>query len=101
MTSSTSAVSATDRAMTPTLSSVQRSVMHPYRLVRPYVGRSPTTPQVDDGEMIEPFVSVPTAKPTSPAAVAEAGPANDPLAPRSGFQGLRVRARNHKSPTAS
>src|SRR5687768_14734371 len=75
--------------------------MHPCRLIRPYVGRRPTTPQVLAGETIEPPVSVPTANPTRPAAVADAGPADDPLAPRSGFHGLRVRARNHRSPTAS
>jgi hypothetical protein len=75
--------------------------MHPYRLIRPYVGRSPTVPHVLAGEMIEPPVSVPIAKPTSPAAVAAAGPADDPLEPRSGFHGLRVRPRNQRSPTAS
>ena len=37
------------------------------------------TPLTLDGEMIEPRVSVPMAKPTSPAAVAEPGPAEDPL----------------------
>jgi hypothetical protein len=70
--------------------------MQPYRELRPYVGRSPTAPQVEAGEMIDPPVSVPTAKPTSPAAAADAGPADDPLDPRAGFQGLRVRARNHR-----
>src|SRR5205814_10687452 len=99
--SSTSAVSATVRASAPTLSSVQRSVMQPYRELRPYVGRNPTAPQVDAGEMIDPPVSVPTANPTSPAAAADAGPADDPLDPSAGFQGLRVRARNHKSLMAS
>lgn len=98
---STSAASAMDRVMGPTLSSVQRSVMQPVRGTRPYVGRSPTTPHVAAGEMIDPPVSVPTANPTSPAAAAEAGPAEEPLDPFSGFHGLRVRARNHRSPTAS
>ena len=50
---------------------------------------------------MEPPVSVPIANATRPAEVADAGPADDPLDPRSVFQGLRVRARNHKSPTAN
>src|SRR5436305_12727824 len=51
--------------------------------------------------MIEPPVSVPTAKATSPAAVAAAGPADDPLEPRSRLHGLRVRPPNQTSPYAS
>ncbi len=45
--------------------------------------------------MIEPRVSVPIAKPTRPAAVADPGPAEEPLDPCSGFHGLRVRPPNH------
>jgi hypothetical protein len=51
--------------------------------------------------MIEPRVSVPIAKTTSPAAVAEPGPAEDPLDPRSMFHGFFVWPRNHRSPCAS
>src|SRR5439155_21438762 len=51
--------------------------------------------------MIEPPVSVPTAKPTRPAAVADAGPADDPLEPRDTSHGFRVLPPNHTSPTAS
>jgi hypothetical protein len=40
--------------------------MQPYGLTRPYVGRSPVTPHVDAGDTIDPFVSVPTAKPRGP-----------------------------------
>src|SRR5918995_5190989 len=40
---------------------------------------------------MEPSVSVPIAKAHSPAAVAEADPALDPLDPSLRFQGLRVR----------
>src|SRR6185436_18879731 len=83
--SSTSAVSPTVRASAPTLSSVHRNVMQPNRLDRPYVGRSPTTPHVDAGDMIDPPVSVPTANPTRPAEAADAGPADEPLEPRSVF----------------
>jgi hypothetical protein len=47
-----------------------------------------------DGEMMDPRVSVPIEKPTSPAAVAEPGPADDPLDPprcgSSGFHGFFV-----------
>src|SRR5688572_6605136 len=74
--------------------------MAPNRLTRPYVGRSPTTPLTAVGEMIEPRVSVPIEKPTQPAAVAEPGPAEDPLEPPCGFHGLRVRPPNHWSPCA-
>ena len=42
-----------------------------------------------------PAVSVPMEKPTSPAAVAEPDPDDDPAASRWGFQGLRVRPRYH------
>ena len=50
--------------------------------------------------MIEPRVSVPIAKPTRPAAVAEPGPADDPLEPRP-FHGFFVWPRNQLSPCAS
>ncbi len=49
------------RAIGPTLSIVHESAMAPKRETRPYVGRKPLTPHVD-GEMIDPFVSVPIAK---------------------------------------
>src|SRR6185436_8178062 len=68
MAATTSAVSVAERAIAPTLSSVHRRVMQPYRLTRPYVGLSPATPHVDAGDTIDPFVSVPTANPTRPAA---------------------------------
>ncbi len=54
----------------PTLSSDQHSAMHPLRDTRPYVGRKPVAPQRSDGNVIEPSVSVPIAKPHRPAAVA-------------------------------
>src|SRR6185369_1804489 len=59
---------------------------------------------------MEPRVSVPTEKPTSPAAVAEPEPAEEPLEPRSYSpfsraavvgHGLMVRPLNHRSPCAS
>src|ERR671911_3021059 len=85
----TSAQSSTVRHIGPILSIVQLNAIAPWRLTRPYVGRRPTTPFTADGEMIEPRVSVPMEKPTSPAAVAEPGPAEDPLdPPRSGSSGI-------------
>ncbi len=80
---------------------VFESAMAPWRLTRPYVGRRPTTPFTLDGEMIEPRVSVPIENATQPAAVAEPGPADDPLDPCCGFHGLLVRPPNHRSPCAS
>src|SRR5262245_34585951 len=79
---------------------VQLRAIAPYRLTRPYVGRRPTTPLVAEGETIEPSVSVPMEKPTSPAAVAAPGPAEEPLEPRSVFHGFRVEPPNHTPPCA-
>jgi hypothetical protein len=45
------------------------------------VGLSDVIPQRRLGETMEPCVSVPMLKATQPAAVAEAGPADDPLDP--------------------
>ncbi len=86
--------------MGPTLSRLQLTGMTPCRLTRPKVGRRPVTPQVRDGPTIEPSVSVPMEKATRPAAVAAAGPADEPPDPSSGLQGLRVRPPNHRSPRA-
>src|SRR6188474_2657259 len=97
----TSAQSSTERHIGPILSIVQLNAMAPNLLTRPYVGRRPTTLFTEAGEMIEPRVSVPIAKPTRPAAVAAPGPADDPLELRSLFQGLRVDPPNHTPPCAS
>src|SRR5689334_1399618 len=84
--------------------------MAPCRLIRPYVGRSPTVPHAVLGETIDPSVSVPSENPTSPAAVADPDPADDPLDPRSYSpfsraaavgHGLFVRPRNQRSPCAN
>jgi hypothetical protein len=64
--------------------------MQPWRLTRPKVGRRPDAPQARQGETMLPSVSLPIANPTSPAAAAEAEPADDPLDPRLGSHGLRV-----------
>src|SRR4051794_27127670 len=90
--------SSTVRQSGPTLSSDQQRAMAPRREMRPKVGLRPATPHAVEGDQIEPYVSVPTPKPTMPAAVAAAGPALLPLDPRSRFQGLLVRPPNQMSP---
>src|SRR6476620_5190039 len=75
--------------------------MAPVRGTRPNVGRSPVVPQRVDGDEIEPRVSLPTANPTRPAAVADAGPAEDPLDPWSTFHGFFVVPPYQTSPIAS
>jgi hypothetical protein len=81
--------------MGPSLSIDHERAIAPVRGTRPKVGRRPVTPLRVDGDEIEPNVSLPMAKPTQPAAVAEPGPADEPLEPWSSFQGLFVRPPNH------
>ena len=50
---------------------------------------------------MDPCVSVPMANATAPAAVADPGPADEPLEPSSVFQGFRVRPRYQRSPEAN
>src|SRR5678816_1125732 len=68
--------------------------------MRPKVGRSPVSPQRAEGLRIDPLVSVPMPNATQPAAVADDGPADDPLEPRRMSQGLFVRPRYQLSPLA-
>ena len=98
------AQSSTDRQIGPILSIVQLSAIAPVRGTRPKLGRNPVVPQRVDGDAIDPSVSVPMANPTHPAAVALAAPAEEPLDPCRGFQGLRVRTPGlppQRSPCAS
>src|SRR6202795_3254296 len=83
--------------MGPSLSSDQHSVIAPVRGTRPYVGRSPATPQRMLGETMLPPVSLPIENPTNPAAVAAPGPALDPDAPSSSSQGFTVCPPNQMS----
>ena len=55
----------------------------PSRLMRPMVGFRPTRPLIDEGETIEPSVSVPTPSAARLAAIAAPVPALDPLVLRS------------------
>jgi hypothetical protein len=75
--------------------------MQPCRLTRPKVGRSPVVPHSRHGQTRLPCVSLPKVKPTSPAAVALAEPADEPLDPRWVNQGFFVWPLNHWSPKAS
>ena len=59
------------------------------------------TPHREDGDKMDPHVSVPMEKGTSPAAVAEAEPADDPEEPCSISHGFRVFPLNHTSPLAN
>ena len=90
MASKTRAQSSADRHIGPTLSMLQLRGMAPCRLTLPNVGRSPVAPQTVDGETMEPQGAVPSENPTSPAEVAAADPAEEPLEPCSGSHGLRV-----------
>src|SRR5258708_30890041 len=92
------AQSSTARQRGPILSMLQESAMAPVRGTSPKLGRRPVTPQRVEGEEIDPSVSVPMANPTQAAAVAEAEPAEEPLEPCSGVQGLRVMPPNQRSP---
>src|SRR5262245_19343072 len=76
--SSTRPQSSAVRPIGPTLSRLQERAIAPCRLTRPRVGRSPVTPQFAAGETIEPHVSDPSAKGTSPALTAEADPLEEP-----------------------
>src|SRR5690348_16547611 len=94
-------VSSTERAMGPSLSSDQHSVIAPVRGTRPNVGRRPVTPQRALGSTMLPSVSLPIAKATSPAPVAAPGPALDPPEPSSISQGFIVWPPNQISLSAS
>src|SRR5215471_2179416 len=69
--------------------------------MRPNVGRRPVTPQRPEGLRIDPLVSLPMPNATHPAAVADAGPADDPLDPSVRFHGFIVWPPNQRSPCAS
>src|SRR2546429_9781254 len=75
--------------------------MAPVRGTSPKVGRNPVPPHRVDGDETEPSVSDPMLNATHPAAVAEAGPADEPLDPCRTFHGLRVIPPNQWSPFAS
>src|SRR5665213_1210151 len=63
--------------------------MIPSWLTRPTAGLMPTTPLADEGQMMDPSVSVPTATGVRPAATATADPLEEPQGERSRTCGLR------------
>ena len=69
------------RHIGPALSMLHERTMPPYLLTLPKVGRSALRPLRREGETIDPRVSVPIENATQPAAVAEPGPAEEPLEP--------------------
>ena len=75
--------------MGPSLSSVQQRAIAPWRETRPYVGRSPVTPQNAAGVRIEPEVSLPIANGTNPAPTAAPGPLEEPPLQNLVFHGVR------------
>src|SRR6266851_2796110 len=87
--------------MAPRLSNDQHTVLAQGRCTRPYVARSPVTPQRMLGDTMLPPVSLPMEKPTRPAAVAAPGPALDPDAPSSSSHGFMVCPPNQISLSAS
>src|SRR5580704_8506979 len=101
MASRTSAQSSTARQIGPSLSMLQDSAIAPVRGTSPKDGRSPVQPHRVEGDEIDPSVSEPMLKATHPAAVADAGPAEEPLEPCPGCQGFRVTPPNQLSPRAS
>src|SRR3989449_4940561 len=88
MAASTSAQSSAEWHMGPSLSMVQASAIAPWRLTKPYVGRSPVMPQYADGVRIDPDVSEPMANGVSPAATAMPDPLEDPPDQRERSQGF-------------
>src|SRR6516225_4495868 len=85
-----SPASATVRASTPRVSSVSEIIFAPTRLMVPYVGLYPTTPQNAAGRIIEPAVCEPKARGTIQSATAAPDPDDDPPGVCSGLRGLHV-----------
>src|SRR6266550_2909463 len=88
--SSPSAASSTVRPSTPIWSSDDAKATRPYRLTRPYVGFTPTTPQNAAGCLTDPPVSDPSARGVTPAAIAAADPPEDPPGTQRTSCGFRV-----------
>src|SRR5438105_12122406 len=90
MAESTVAASATVRPCGPTESCELEIGTTPWRLVRRTVGLMPTMPEAEDGLMIEPSVSVPSAAAQRLAETATPDPELEPPGLRSRTYGLRV-----------
>ena len=90
MTSSSAALSRTDRVSAWATSSPDIASPAGAQVDRPRVGLSPTSPVHDAGIRIEPAPSLPCAAGTMPEATAAADPPDEPPTVRSSAQGLRV-----------
>src|SRR5436305_1499476 len=84
------AASRTVRDIGPAVSWLCAIGIIPARLIRPNVGLIPTIPFADEGQTIEPSVSVPTATAHKLAEVAAPEPELDPHALRSSAYGFLV-----------
>src|SRR3984957_3373802 len=84
------AQSATERAITPTVSKLSDMSFMPTRLINPKVGLYPTTPQNAAGRMMLPAVWVPNANGNIPSATPAAEPEDDPPGVCAGLAGLAV-----------
>src|SRR5687768_12289783 len=89
MTVRTSAASRTVRAIGPGVSWVCEIGITPARLTSPTVGLIPPMPFMEDGQTIDPSVSVPIATVARLAATATADPELDPQGLRSSTYGFR------------
>src|SRR5215469_12844091 len=83
-------MSATLRAMMPTVSRVSVLIRMPAGGNRPKLGLKPTTPQKAAGRITEPPVCVPIASGTIKSATAAADPLDDPPGEKPGAYGLVV-----------
>src|SRR5579884_215937 len=84
------AASRTVRAIGPAVSWLCAIGMIPRRLINPSVGLIPTIPQIEDGQITEPSVSVPTATAARFAEIATPDPELDPHGLRSSAYGFLV-----------
>src|SRR5690625_7688493 len=90
MISSSSAASATVRAIGPAVERPMKSGLKGPDVTRPRVGLIPKTPQAAAGMRMEPPPSLPWAAGARPAATAEAAPPLEPPAERERSQGVRA-----------
>src|SRR5512144_2122907 len=84
------AASATLRVNVPTVSSVALNTLMPAYGIAPRVGLNPTMPQYAAGRITDPFVCVPSAPATCPAATAAADPDDEPPGVCAAFHGFLV-----------
>src|SRR5438270_5339463 len=76
------------RAIGPSLSMVHAIAIAPCLLTRPKLGRIPETPHQDDGQIMEPRVSDPSAHAANPAATTAPDPLDEPHVQHSVFHGF-------------